>query len=40
MKLLILLFSAVFAWACWGEDTNVVFSDDFEAPSVQSPPAN
>ncbi|MGA2660732.1 MAG: hypothetical protein ABSH34_24865 [Verrucomicrobiota bacterium] len=39
MKLLILLFSALLAWASWGEDTNVVFSDDFETPSLQSPPS-
>ena len=39
MKLLILSFSAVFALASWGEDTNVVFSDDFETPSLQSPPS-
>ena len=39
MKLLILLFSAVLAWASWGEDMNVVFSDDFETPPLQSPPS-
>jgi hypothetical protein len=30
MKLLILLFSAVLTWASWGQDTNLVFVDDFE----------
>jgi hypothetical protein len=39
MKLLILLFSAVMSWASWGQDTNLVFFDDFETPSPQNPPA-
>jgi hypothetical protein len=40
MKLLILMFSTVFACACPGAVTNVVFFDDFEAPSLRSPPSN
>jgi hypothetical protein len=40
MKFLVLLFSALLACASWGADTNPVFSDDFEAPSIKSPPAN
>jgi hypothetical protein len=40
MKLLILIWCAAFALACPGAGTNVVFSDGFETPSLQSQPSN
>jgi hypothetical protein len=40
MKFLIISFSAALVWVSWGQETNVVFSDDFETPSPKNPPAN
>ncbi len=36
----LLLVCVVLAQVCLGENPKVVFSDDFEAPSTQNPPAN